>query len=180
MAERQGSRAIVRWSISQPRAHGGFYLWRQEAGSGRVQLTQTLLSGQDAYAFVDPTPPTGPAEYWLQEITTDGAEKWYGPARLAASTIPTALVLSQNHPNPFNPRTTFSFSLPKSGRVTLAIYDVRGALVATLLDADLPEGEQSVEWTGLGDGGTPMPSGVYFARLETAAGMRTVKVTLTR
>jgi hypothetical protein len=179
-AERRGRQAVVHWVISQPRDHAGFYLWRQELGRGRVRLSQSLLSGQAAYDFLDPSPPTGPAEYWLQEVETGGSENWYGPAHLAASTIPTALVLSQNHPNPFNPRTSISYGLPTAGRVMLAIYDVRGTRVATLVDDDLPAGEHSVEWTGVGDGGTPMPSGVYFARLETAAGVRTVKVTLAK
>ena len=90
------------------------------------------------------------------------------------------LALTSVAPNPFNPRTTISYSLPKSGRVTLAIYDVRGARIATLVDADLSAGEQSVEWAGLGDGGTPISSGVYFARLQTSEGVRTLKVTLTK
>jgi hypothetical protein len=88
--------------------------------------------------------------------------------------------LHAGRPNPFNPRTTISYSLLTPGRVTLVIYDVRGARIANLVDADLPAGEHSAEWTGLGDGGTPMPSGVCFARLETAAGVRTVKVTLAK
>jgi immune inhibitor A len=179
-AERRDQQVLVHWAISQARDNAGFYIWRQDPGSDRVRLSQTLLSGTDFYDFIDPAPPTGQAEYWLQEMTADGSENWYGPARLAAATIPTALRLAQNHPNPFNPRTSFSFGLPHPGRLMLAIYDVRGTRVATLVDTDLPAGEQSVEWTGLGDDGTPMPSGVYFARLETAAGVRTVKVTLAK
>jgi PKD repeat protein len=96
------------------------------------------------------------------------------------SVTPSRLSLDACRPNPFNPRTTISYSLPTPGRVTLAIYDLRGARVATVVDADLPAGEQSAEWAGVGDGGTPMPSGVYFARLETSAGVRTVKVTLAK
>jgi hypothetical protein len=146
----------------------------------RTLLTAAVLSGRDAYEFVDGAPPAGEADYWLQEVTTDGSDHWYGPAHLAAAALPPALRLAQNHPNPFNPRTSFSFGLPRPGRAVLAIYDVRGAGVATVVDADLPAGEQSVEWNGLCNGGTPVPSGVYFARLETAAGVRTVKVTLAR
>jgi hypothetical protein len=91
-----------------------------------------------------------------------------------------ALLLYPNHPNPFNPRTTISYSLPQSGRVKLAIYDVRGARVRTLVDADQPGGAQSAVWDGMGDGDKSVPSGVYFVRLETVVGARTVKVTLAK
>lgn len=90
------------------------------------------------------------------------------------------LRLLPNHPNPFNPRTTFSYGLAEAGRVRLRIYDARGGRVATLADAEVPAGERSAEWDGRDDRGAPMPSGVYFARLEGPSGVRTVKVTLAR
>jgi len=88
--------------------------------------------------------------------------------------------LDQNRPNPFNPGTMFSFNLPQPGRAVLAIYDVRGTRVARLVDAALPAGGHRVEWAGMDDDGMPAPSGVYFARLETESGVRSVKVTLTK
>ena len=107
------------------------------------------------------------------------SEAWL---RMLPTNVPTAVALQLHpaYPNPFNPRTTIPYSLPQAGRVTLAIYDVRGARVATLVDADLPAGEQSAAWSGADDRGAPMPSGLYFARLETAAGVRTVKLTLSK
>ena len=179
-AVRRGQHAAVHWAISQPIAHAGFHLWRQDPGHDRLRLNQALFSGQNAYDFIDPSPPQGPAEYWLQEMATDGSENWYGPAYLYAATIPSALRLAQNHPNPFNPSTSFSYDLPQPARAVLAVYDVRGACVATLVDADLPAGEQLADWDGRYGGGAPAPSGVYFARLETESGIRTVKLTLSR
>jgi len=64
--------------------------------------------------------------------------------------------------------------------VMLAIYDMRGARVASLVNADLSAGERSVEWSGTNDEGMAVPSGVYFVRLETMEGVRTVKVTLAK
>ncbi len=93
---------------------------------------------------------------------------------------PAALRLAPNRPNPFNPRTAFDFELAQPSRAVLAIYDARGSLVATLLDADLPAGAHGAAWSGSDDRGAAMPSGVYFARLRTAAGTRTVKLTLAR
>ncbi len=75
--------------------------------------------------------------------------------------------LGQNHPNPFNPRTRINFSLAKPGRATLQVFDVSGRLVKTLLQGDLPAGDQSVLWDGTTSGGYPVATGVYFYRLET-------------
>lgn len=104
----------------------------------------------------------------------------HSPVSVDDETQPPAVELRANAPNPFNPRTSFGFSLARAGRAVLAIYDVRGARVATLIDADLPAGEHAVAWSGQGSSGTPMPSGVYFAWLQTRLGARTVKVTLAR
>lgn len=101
-------------------------------------------------------------------------------ARLRTPAIPATLSMPQNRPNPFNPLTTFNLSLPVPGRVTLSIYDVRGERVATLIDANLPAGERSAEWNGCDSRGAPVSSGVYFARLNTPSGVRTMKVALTR
>jgi len=97
-----------------------------------------------------------------------------------ASEPPAPLRLAPNRPNPFNPRTAFDFELAQPSRAVLAIYDARGVRVATLLDADLPAGAHTANWSGRDDRGAAMPSGVYFARLQTAAGARTVKITLAR
>jgi hypothetical protein len=180
VAERQGAVAVVRCEFGVPLAGEHLEVWRALPGSGRALLGDVPASSSTSLSFVDPSPPAGEAGYWLREVGGGGGESWYGPAHLAAASVPERLALTSVAPNPFNPRTTIRFALPKSGWVKLAIYDVRGARVATLVDAELPAGEQSVEWAGLGDGGTLLASGVYFARLQTSEGVCTVKVTLAK
>lgn len=89
-----------------------------------------------------------------------------------------SFALDANVPNPFNPATTIRYSLATATHVELEIYDVRGALVRTLVSGDRPAGEQSVEWNGLSDAGTPMASGVYFYRLHTPEFTQTRKMIL--
>lgn len=84
------------------------------------------------------------------------------------------------NPNPFNPRTVFTFNLSRPGPVRLAIYDLRGAQVALLVDGVRPEGEQSASWDGLDARLSAAPSGIYFAQLDTESGKSTVKITLAR
>ena len=72
-------------------------------------------------------------------------------------------------PNPFNPYTVIRFALPSSGRVSLRIYDARGRLVRALLDNRvLPAGTNRVQWDGRDEGGVPVASGVYLARLDAS------------
>jgi hypothetical protein len=178
--ERVGHHAIVRWSIAMSRAHVGFRVWRVAPVAVRTLLGEAVLSGQDSYEFTDTAPPPGPADYWLQEVTTDSSDNWYGPAHLSAAVEPVVLSVSQNQPNPFNPRTTFKYTLPYAGRVRLAVYDLRGSRLATLVEAEVPAGDWSVEWDGLDARGLAVPSGVYLAKLEAPTGIRTVKMTVTR
>ena len=94
---------------------------------------------------------------------------------------PAALKLGLgNHPNPFNPVTTVSFTLSEAGSARLAVFDARGQQIASLADGSDPAGDHDVRWDGRDQSGQTMPSGVYFARLDTGAGSRTHKLVLAR
>lgn len=77
--------------------------------------------------------------------------------------------LYQNEPNPFNPRTTIRFSLAQEGQVEIAIYDVNGRLVKTLVDGKETAGTHAVVWDGTNDRGTRVGSGVYWSQMKTGA-----------
>ena len=84
-----------------------------------------------------------------------------------------------NYPNPFNPRTTVSYTVPSRGAVTVAIYDLRGALVATLVDKEEKTSDAyRVEWNGRADSGAMVSSGIYFARIEHNGAVRSKKMVL--
>ena len=92
---------------------------------------------------------------------------------------PSKYVLSvSNYPNPFNPRTTVSYTVPSRGTVTVAVYDTRGAHVATLFAGDRPAGAYIIEWDGRADTGAAVSSGIYFARITHASGTRSKKMVL--
>ena len=100
------------------------------------------------------------------------------------SAIPPAptgrLRLNQNYPNPFSPATQFALVLPEAGRVRLVVYDLRGRVVATILDEYRRPGELISRWDGLNDQGRPVAAGVYFARLEQAGHSDVRKVVVVR
>jgi hypothetical protein len=85
----------------------------------------------------------------------------------------------RNHPNPFNPVTTLTYSVPSAGPVSLEIYDVAGRLVTTLVEGDVESpGEHSVSWRGTDSLGHEVAGGVYFARLVTERGNASAKLVL--
>ncbi len=68
---------------------------------------------------------------------------------------------ARNYPNPFNPKTTISYTVAKPGHMTLKIYNVRGELVKTLIDG-VVNTSSSIEWDGDNNAGAKVSSGVYF------------------
>ena len=87
--------------------------------------------------------------------------------------------LSQNFPNPFNPRTEVLFDLPEAARVSLDIFDVSGRRLARLLD-DSPRsaGRHRVPWDGRTMGGESAPAGIYVCRLKAGDRIETRKMAL--
>jgi hypothetical protein len=83
-------------------------------------------------------------------------------------------------PNPFNPQTFVSFVMPRAGEVRLAVYDLSGRRVRTLLHGHLDAGPQTVRWDGRDDRGQGQASGVYFSRLEFGVENETAKLVLVR
>ncbi|MCK4548348.1 MAG: choice-of-anchor D domain-containing protein [Candidatus Eisenbacteria sp.] len=84
------------------------------------------------------------------------------------------------YPNPFNPVTTIAFNVPLEGKTTLAIFDVRGRCVKTLIDGAITAGEHSAVWDGRNRSGVASAPGVYFARLESASEVLTRKMILAK
>ena len=91
---------------------------------------------------------------------------------------PVAEPLLTASPNPFNPTTTIRFRLPESRAVSVALYDVRGERVATLVQGTRPAGEHEVQWMGRTDQGLPASSGVYFVILKSGDLQQRLKVIL--
>jgi len=90
-----------------------------------------------------------------------------------------SLALS-SHPNPFNRSTSISYQLGVPSRVRLNIYSVDGGLVCRLVDRGEEAGLHSTDWNGCDGRGSPVSPGLYFCRIETAAGTRTLKIALFR
>jgi hypothetical protein len=82
------------------------------------------------------------------------------------------------YPNPFNPGTTIRIEGDPQARTHAAVYDVAGRRVRLLWDAPLRASVRSLEWDARNDGGRRVASGVYFLRVTTVSGARTLKLTV--
>jgi hypothetical protein len=82
------------------------------------------------------------------------------------NSIPNKYSIDQNFPNPFNPTTGITFSLPKISKVTVAVYNILGQQVATLINSELGVGDHKVVWNGVDASGMSVGSGVYFYKIS--------------
>lgn len=83
-----------------------------------------------------------------------------------AVSLPQTLLLMQNYPNPFNGTTVIDYYLPAAGEVDLAIYNLLGQEIKTLVRSGKRAGTHTIRWDGRDANGNPVASGVYFYRLK--------------
>ncbi len=83
-----------------------------------------------------------------------------------------------NYPNPFNPTTTINYSIPRRRNIELAVFNVKGQRIKTLINDVMPSGEHSVIWDGDNDNGVKVASGIYFYKLQAGTYTKTKKMIL--
>ena len=94
--------------------------------------------------------------------------------------VPQPFITAINYPNPFNPSTTISFTIPKPEQVTVSVFSLLGQKVAILTSGWLPAGKNHVIWNSLTDEGHPCASGVYLYRIVAGDAVKTGKMLLVR
>ena len=90
------------------------------------------------------------------------------------------VTLAQNYPNPFSTITQIGYRLSSASPAAVAVYNVIGERVATLLSRRQGPGQHTVKWDGRDDAGILLPNGVYFYRLEAGNSTETRKMLLMR
>jgi hypothetical protein len=137
-----------------------------------------IYQGDDVYrfhtAFFDDNDYGGAAAQSVGSGTLNGGKLRYmaldlnlGFQQSDNTNIPDATaVLSQNHPNPFNPSTRIDFQIREADDVKLEIFNIKGQKVKTLLEGFIPAGNYSREWNGTNDAGKKVTSGLYFYKLS--------------
>jgi len=111
-----------------------------------------IIAGQ-TYSF-----GTGESDIWLIKLE--------GQVGVEDNSIPISINLHQNHPNPFNPTTSISFSIPEESAVDISVYNIKGQKVKSLVKDSFESGNHSVVWNSKDDTGKSVSSGVYFFKLN--------------
>jgi len=83
-----------------------------------------------------------------------------------STVIPAEFGLHQNYPNPFNPSTTIRFDIQRGAQTDIAVFDILGRRIATLVGAQLAPGTYSTTWNGTNDLGLSVASGMYLVRMS--------------
>ncbi|GAB1366729.1 hypothetical protein MASR1M36_16000 [Candidatus Cloacimonadaceae bacterium] len=102
----------------------------------------------------------------------------YGGSESDDQLEPVVMGEVRNYPNPFNPSTTISFSLPSAGETGITIYNCRGQAVKSFGLNQLSQGSHKAVWNGLDDSGQPCASGVYLVAIKQGNKLFSHKITL--
>ena len=128
-------------------------------------VKQRLVPGDSLFLTYYADPPSRSTQRVFM-FTSKGNYRTLTDEELSRLENPTSAAFSfeQNYPNPFNPVTTFNFALPSAQHVTLEVFNILGQKVVTLIDAPYSAGPHTFEWNSSAADGSPVASGVYFAK----------------
>ena len=179
---RSGDSALLEWRTHLEKGMTGFHILRSRdllLGYERITAVPVMTNGiPSTYSYRDETVRPGRTYYYkLEALDEFGRIEEFGPVEFICEA---RFMLRQNVPNPFNPVTEISFTIPESGHVRLRVYNVAGQLVRTLVDGRLTADRYDVKWDGTNNGGRKVASGVYFYRIEAGKYNRTRKMVLLR
>jgi len=140
----------------------GLYYYCLRAGD----YSDSIIVSSDSFLFVKEGVSVSAGGEWL----LDG---WEGDSSSETGLSPASFALLPSNPNPFNPSTTLTFTLPAAARVKLSVFDITGRQVAALVDGFRDAGIHEVYWNA-----AEWPSGIYCACLEAGGRSAVQKVVL--
>ena len=135
-------------------------------------------------AKFQPTNTSNPDGQWMVQVSSEcGLTDLDPPVTFDLgdqAQEPTSFALGGSYPNPFTDQTTIAFTLPESASVRLAVYDIMGRRVASLVDQQMSPGTHRVTWSGHAEDGRRLSSGAYFYRLRAGDSVTTRRLTILR
>ncbi len=186
-ANSSNNAVALSWRTESETDNSHFNLYRSTNPANRGDLTKQINGhGTSAipnnYSFTDRDVVNGTTYYYrIADVTTDGSEHLNSfvvtatPTDQVSSEVPGKYKLSQNFPNPFNPTTEVSYTIPEAGTVRLTIYDVLGKELRTLVN-----GYQAAKTYQVQFDASNLPSGTYYYSLKANNFSTTKMMSLTK
>ena len=155
---------ILNWTTATELNNKGFEI--EQSFDNQIFNTIGFVPGfgttteSKSYSFKISDAQTGTQYYRLRQIDFDGTYTLYNSVEIDGPVI-REFALYQNHPNPFNPSTTISFSIPVESNVSLKLFNILGQQVATIANKDFQAGNHKIDFNaGI------LSSGTYIYTIE--------------
>ena len=176
----------LRWRTESEDENLGFNVFRGVDAIDRIQINADMIPGHGTtmfpndYSFTDNDVSAGNRySYWVSDLDYSGLETFHGPVSvLIPQETPSELALSSAGWN--GSEMNLALSLPSEGETMLAVYNIAGREIATLVDQVLPAGQAMVTWDGSSSSGGAAASGTYVIRLVHESGVANVKAVISR
>lgn len=170
----QADGIALSWTTGSEVDNYSFVLWRAIDPEGEFSNISGQIpaqgqgSGMTNYTWTDHNVTPGTTYYYkISDISTYGYQTMHQV--VASANVAGSYILAQNYPNPFNPSTIIKFELAAAAQTRLAVYDMNGRLVRTLVNGMTNAGAHQVTWNATDDAGQILPSGMYIYRLTSGA-----------
>jgi hypothetical protein len=155
----------LNWRTATETNNQGFQIERMVSGGSYETIGYAAGFGTTtepkSYSYIDSKLQAGNYTYRLKQIDFDGSSEYSDEINVEV-TLPIEFTLEQNYPNPFNPTTTINYSIPEDGFVKLAVYNLLGQEVATLVNSFQKADRYEILFNA-----NKLSSGLYIYKLET-------------
>lgn len=121
---------------------------------------------------------SGDAVVGVRSVTARDAANQSIALAGSKSSVPAMAMLGSAYPNPFRGSTSMQLSIARDGHARIAVYDLVGRRVRTLVDAPLAAGRQTLVWDGRDDGGRAVAAGLYMVRFDTPGAQQSRRLVL--
>ena len=147
-------------------------------GNGVAEITASFAKGDLQALFANVTGQASVPVTFEGSVTTGGTFRTQMDVNVKASG---GSALASAYPNPFHPFGWVSVFVPTPGNLKVKVFDANGRLVRRMEEfGTVPSGTRRIAIDGADDHGAPLPSGIYFLKIETAAGPITTRVAIVR
>ncbi len=171
-----GSSVNLNWSTATELNNSGFDIERKSSSTSWTKIGFVAGHGTTSeakhYSYSENNLSTGNYSYRLKQVDFDGTYEYSKTVEVEMVT-PNNFELSQNYPNPFNPSTSIKFNMPEAGNVKLAVYNLLGQEVKTLVNGFRTAGTYTVNFDA-----SNLSSGIYLYKIEMNNFTQVRKMTL--